>query len=444
MIFSETHSYKASFGNIYKHLSFWNQGFAIGSKALTKKQSTTNCFVAGPTGSGKSSGITLPCLASLIKGGSSIIFNDVALEGLCKVDYLQSKGIPCLYINFGDSTYSARFNPLSKCKTVSDIQKLAQIIIQNSVGESKSDPFWENSSIMLISLFGRYLVFHAPPELCTLQNLLLLIEKFAVDGKAVDQLILKTKDESLLATYKATLVTGEKTLQSIIATTRTALHLFNDPEVCKTTASNSFDFSILRKQQVAIFLCNPLNNLKYYRPLSALFFSCLFNYVLSTVPHKDERHIFFVIDEFASMRFPDISVVISNIRKYRAGMLLCMQDEMSLIAKYGPSEAHQIKTNCGCQVYLSGQPLHTCKELNQIMGKYSYQDEKGIHVRELMSVDEIRMSNEAIILINNQAPLRYKIRPYYKNIWLRKFALSNGCTIAKYESSDPPLIQFIM
>jgi type IV secretion system protein VirD4 len=438
------HKYSASFGDINVHLSSWNKGFAIGKKAFTKDTSYTNCFIAGPTGSGKSSIVTIPCAVSLSRGNSSIIFNDVSGE-LWKTTsaFLANKGYTILRLDFSNSKFSESFNPLLECKSISDIQKLSLIIIQNSIGESKGEVFWETSSVMLLNLFARYLIFHTEPQMRTLQNLQRLIEKFAIDGKSTDRLFVKTKDESLLQMYKSTVVIGDKTLQSIIATARTALNLFNDPEVCKTTATNSIDFTMLRKQPIAIYICNPLKDLRYFKPLSALFFQSLFNYVLSYIPEKNERSIFFVLDEFASMKFPDIAVTISNIRKYKAGMLLCMQDEMSLIAQYGQAEAHQIKTNCGIQCYLSGQPLHTAKELSQILGKYTYEDEKGTSkVRELLTPDEVRMCESALILVNNKAPLRYTATPYYNSIWLNHLAHAKPYPLVEKFIAEPPLIQF--
>lgn len=438
------HDYSASFGNIGDHLSLWNRGFAIGAKAFTKKLSVTNFFLAGPTGSGKSTVCTIPCAVSLARGGSSIIFNDVSGELWSRTSqYLADKGYKILRLDFSNSKYSESFNPLLECHSISDIQKLSLIIIQNAIGEAKGDPFWENSSIMLVSLFARYLVFHQPPEMRTLQNLQRLIEKFAIDSESVDKLFVKTKDENILNAYKACIVLGDRTLQSIIATARTALHLFNDPEVCKTTSGNSINFSDLRNEKTAIYVCNPLKDLRYFKPLSALFFQTLFNFVLSELPNRKSRSIFFVLDEFATMKFPDISVTVSNIRKYNSGILICVQDEMTLEAQYGQAQAHQIKTNCGIQCYLKGEPLHTAKELSQIMGKYSFEDEKGTsRTRELMTPDEVRRTDAAIILVNNQPPLKYVPTPYYKNIWLWRLAYANSYTIEQKEIPEPPLILF--
>ena len=116
---------------------------------------------------------------------------------------------------------------------------------------------------------------------------------------------------------------------------------------------------------------------------------------------------------------------------------------MSLISQYGPAEAHQIKTNCGTQIYLKGQPLHTCKELSQMLGLKTITDEKGIErKRELMTVDEIRMSEEAIIFINNQPPLKCKTVPYYKNIWMHQLTVSTPYPFPNTAVQHPPLIPF--
>src|ERR1043166_4259178 len=87
------HEYKATFGNSSDHLSYWNKGFAIGVKSFTQAVSKTNFLLTGPTGSGKSSIVTIPCATSLARGKSTIIFNDVSGE-LWKYtsNYLANKG----------------------------------------------------------------------------------------------------------------------------------------------------------------------------------------------------------------------------------------------------------------------------------------------------------------------------------------------------------------
>jgi type IV secretion system protein VirD4 len=440
-------SYNASFGTGDDFLSSYNHGFAItGDKALTRDISHTNVAVFGPTGSGKSSSIIFSSAVSLSRAKSSIVFFDVSKEAWHHTaPHLGDKGYTLLHLNFADPDYSESFNCLTHCRSISDIQKMAQLIIRNANGEAKGDMFWEQSATMLITLFSRYLLFHADPEYRNLQNVLRLIEKFASDtNQVIDRMMVRTKDEELLSTYKATVAMSDKTLQSVIASVRASMTLFSDPSVCRTTATNTIDLNMLREKPVALYCCTPLKDLAYFKPLSALFFQTLFNFVLSRIPKKRERSIFFLLDEFATMRFSAISTVISNVRKFSCGLLLCMQDEQALIAQYGQPESHQIKTNCGTQVYLKGQPLHTCQQLSQTLGRYTYTDEKEVQrTRELMTPDEIRMCEDAIVLINNQAPLKCKMVPYYENFWLAQTLRSREFMPARKDVVNPPLIPFV-
>lgn len=441
-----TDDYTASFGNIHDYFSRWNHGVAIGPRAITKALSVTNVFLSGPTGSGKSSSVIIPSAVSVARGMSSIVFNDVSGELYQRTSgYLAAKGYLILRVDFSDASASESFNPLLACKTISDIQKLCLIVIQNSMGESKTEVFWEQSSISLLSLIIRYLVFYAEPKYRTLQNALRLLEKFAVKDAAFPKMILQTKDEELISAFKAMMVVGEKTIQSVIISIRVALNLWNDKEVCKTTATNTIDFAMLRnsEQPVAIFVCNPLKDLAYFRPISALFFQTLFNSILSRIPANSERHIFILLDEFGSMTFPDFGNTICNIRKYRSSLTVCTQDEMMLISRYGQSLAHQIKTNCACQIYLPGQPLHACRELSQALGRYTVTDldtgaSKG--TRELLSVDEVRMCKDALVLINNSAPLRVKLVPYFQSFWLRKLSAYKPYPLKRTHHAEPALI----
>jgi len=415
--------YDSSFVPAGVALSSWNKGFSLtGTQSLTIHDSFSNCSVFGPSGSGKSSVVILPTIFSLAKGGSTICCNDPSGELFEKVSgWLAQLGYIILCIDFSVPDRSESFNPLARCRTISDIQKVVHLIIRNTVGDSKGDPFWDRSASMLITLFARYLVFYADPEHRTMNNVLRLIETFATNPKKIDPLFVATHDEELLNQYKATIVYGDKTLQSIIATARAALNIFSDPTVIQTTSTDTIDFSRFRNEKVALFICNPIKDLHYYKPLSALFFETLFNEIMSRIPKPDERAIFCILEEAATMKFSSLGTVISNIRKYMAGIMLVVQDYQALVALYGPSEAHNIRTNTYAQVYLKGQPNETCKELEAILGRFTYTDEKGTEkVRLLMSADEIRKSEEAIILCGNLSPIKSKMTPYYNRTTLRK------------------------
>jgi type IV secretory pathway TraG/TraD family ATPase VirD4 len=204
--------------------------------------------------------------------------------------------------------------------------------------------------------------------------------------------------------------------------------------VIQTASEDTIDFSRFRKEKIALFICNPIKDLHYYKPLSALFFESLFNEIMSRIPTKNERGIFCILEEAATMKFSSLGTVISNIRKYMAGIMLVVQDYQALVSLYGPAEAHNIRTNTYAQVYLKGQPIETCKELETILGRFTYTNEKGAEkVRLLMSADEIRKSERAIILCGNEAPIKARMTAYYDRYTLRKRS--------KIQPYQPPIRQ---
>ena len=168
------------------------------------------------------------------------------------------------------------------------------------------------------------------------------------------------------------------------------------------------------------------------------------NEILIRIPDKYENNIFFLLDEAGSMFLPSLSTIISNIRKYNSGILLIYQDYHILEHIYGSYEAKNISANCFVKVYLPGQPIETCKMLEMTLGKFEYEDENEVrHTRQLMTSDEIRMSDKAIILIGNKPPIHAKLYPYYKNQKLKLLT-----EIPPYIPDNvlpfdiPPLIQF--
>ena len=129
-----------------------------------------------------------------------------------------------------------------------------------------------------------------------------------------------------------------------------------------------------------------------------------------------ELPIFFLLDEASSLNLSNIlPIAISNIRKANAGILMIYQSQSQLFDMYGASQGRNILDNSFAKVYLPGQGLEVCKELEQLMGKYEFLDENNAKVvRSLLTTDEIRTSKESIILCGNAAPIKRKLVPYYE------------------------------
>lgn len=435
--------YTADFLPAGEVLSTYNKGFCLtGRRSLTVEASYSNALVIGGSGSGKSSRVLIPSILKMM-GASSLVIHDPSGELFHKTSgALVQTGYAVKSVNYALAEQSEGFNPLARAKTLSDIQKVSKLVILNSLGQSK-DPFWNISSEALIALFCRFLVYHCALEYRTMHNVLYLINTFGTPAaKKIDQLIVRTHDEGLIADYKAFVAYDNKLLMNIIATSRAALNIFNDPAVAKVTAHDTVDFMEFRHKKTALFINNNVSDMKYYSVITSIFLEQFFAAVMSRIPGS-ELPVFFLIDEASSLYFGSLNVTVSNIRKYKSGILQIYQSAAQLIDLYGQSIAKAITENSYAKVYMAGQPITVAQELEQTLGKFEYRDEKEVrHIRSLMTADEIRQLDESLILCGNKPAIKAKMTPYYEQSKLRKqSALPPFQPSNKIPFDTPPLIQ---
>ncbi|MEK7166468.1 MAG: type IV secretory system conjugative DNA transfer family protein [Patescibacteria group bacterium] len=436
---------KAQFGNAGDHLSIFNQGFCLagGLRATTRDQAFRNALIVGNTGSGKTAAVLLGSLFTLSRSKSSIVVLDVSSENFkLSSGYLSKRRKRKIYC-FDLTDTSDGFNPIALCKNITDLDKVAHVLIRNSGVDSKSDSFWSTSSEMILSLFMQYLFFYGQEGHKNMANVVLLMETYMAEPDKLDILFIKTQDERLLRSYKTINAIPEKTRQSILSTALAATKLFKSPDVARCTAINTFDIATFRKESSILYLCIPLNQVNFLAPLTAVLFEMLFQETLSRIPDRDENPIFFLIDEMITMKL-DLGLVYSNCRKYRVGCMGLIQDEKMLQMKYSQAEAFAIKSNSCCRVYLPGQSLETSRDLMEIIGKCLIKDENGKERHSYaMEASQIRTSVEAIILINSALPIKAPIIPYFKHfIYNARTKIPPYLPEQKILFKEPPLIQF--
>lgn len=421
------------FGNISSITSVFNQGFCLtgGLRALPKQDSYKNALIVGPSGSGKTSTVLIGTLNALARGNSSFVILDVSGEIYTLLNGYLSKKNKVYCIDFSET--SDGFNPLD-CASLSDIQKTARLLIKNAKMDS-NDPYWSNSAEDLIAIFIQYLVEYTPTEYRTMANLVRMIEVFAGEPEKVDRCFSKVTGD-LLQAYKAVIAVGDKTLHSTVSTALISLKLFKNPAVARCSAKTTVDFENFRKEKSVLFINTPISDLGFLAPYSALVFEQLFKVVLSRIPKKDECSIFAILDEMVTMRFENLGLVYSNIRKYKGGCIGFVQHERMLEMAWSNAEAHAIRTNSFSKVYLPGQPHATCKMLEDIIGK----DEHG---KPYMTASQIRTSESAVIIVGNQKPYLEKMIPYF-NHWL----LNSRTKYPPHEKTrnipfdTPPILEF--
>lgn len=416
--------YNATFAPASTVLSSSYRGFCItGTQNLSVKNSYQNALVCGGTGTGKSSVVLLPSLFTM---DGSFIVHDPSGELFVKsAGYLQQKGYEVKTLNFSNPDISSGYNPLHRANSSSEIQKVASMLVENALGGKSKDPFWNTQSVALLSILVTILK-KQPKEYHNLYNVRLLLNAMGANPKAVDKLFSRDAEDRLFDEYKSFLAYDDKVINGVIATCKASLQIFSDDAVAKVTSYDNIDFDSFRKYPTALFIQNSVADQRYYSVLTSIFFEQFFSYIMSRFPGEEERDIFLLIDEAASLKLPTLSVAVANVRKHRAGILLIVQDYNQVIHNYGKQEAEAIRSNCFAKVFFTGQGLETAKELEQVLGKYEYKDkEEGKKVvRSMMTNDEIRtMKNtRALLICGHHQPIVVKLKPYYQDKKKRSFS----------------------
>ncbi|TND10174.1 MAG: TrsK protein [Bacteroidetes bacterium] len=415
-------TYDAKFIRGSDLLSNRNIGFCLtGDTSLSVKNSYQNALVIGGTGVGKSSVVLIPSLYSMT---SSFVIHDPSGELFQKTaGHLHARGYAVKVLNFSKPSVSAGYNPLARAHTSSEIQKVASMLVENSLGGTgKADPFWNTQATALLSMLITILKTQAP-EYQNLYNVRQLLNQLGGDLKnpnavnPVDTLFAKHADPILFNEYKSFIAYEEKVISSVIATCKAALQLFSDAAVAAVTSFDTLPMDEWRTGRVALFIQNSIADQRYYSALTSIFFEQFFAYVLSRFPDNSEQDIFFLVDEASSLKFPTLPLAVANVRKHRAGIMLLVQDFNQLTRNYGKHDAEAIRSNCFTKMYFTGQGLETTKELEQILGRFEYKDKDGkTVVRPLMTSDEIRIMNIklALLLIGHHPPIKAKLKPYYE------------------------------
>lgn len=436
---------EGQFGNASDHFSRFNKSFCLtgGLRATTLDTAFKNALIVGSSGSGKTSCVLTSSIFSLCRSNTSMCILDVSSEvKKLTSGYMASKRNYKVY-SFDLTETSDGFNPLDIClDPVSDSQKLAHILLRNGNIESKSDQYWLTSAENLSAIFIQYVVQYAPPEVRSMASVVRLLEVFAAEPAKIDKMMIATRNDKLLTSYKAANAVGEKTLQCTLSSALMGLKIFKHPAVSRCTAVSTFDFRTFRKEPSILYICIPVSDVAFMAPISAVLFENLFREVLSRIPDKSrELPIAALIDELLTMKLQQLGLVYSNCRKFRCAVMSLVQDEKMIEMNYSSSEAHAIKSNSYSKVYLKGQSPSSCKNLEEILGRYTYKEDGVEHTKKIMEAAQIRMSKKAIITLGSSKPLLETMTPFFEHN-----VLNARAKIPPYESGrkipfdEPPLI----
>lgn len=400
-----------------------------------KHRHNLNVMVIGGSGAGKTRFYVKP---NLMQSICSYIVLDPKGEILRDLGGMfEAQGIAVTVIDLVH--FKGHYNPLVYLETDEDAMKLAHAIVHNTKPKDavgSADQFWDNSSIMLISAIILYLLYEAPAEEQNLSTVMYMILNGQVSedesypaplAMLFNDLEDREPDHPAVLQYKSFLLGSTKTLQSVLVTAASNLHMFNSEQFAYMTGRDETFLPELGLQKRVIFCVIPDNDETYNFLITMLYtqiFDQLFRLADSNPEYKGALpvHVRLMMDEFANVALPkDFKKILSVCRSRNISCDIILQSIAQLKSLF-KDDWEGIVGNCDSLLYLGGNEYGTFEYLSKILGKetertVSHSIGRGNHgsssesqqkaARDLATPDEIRrMSNDdALLLLRSEDPV---------------------------------------
>lgn len=337
-----------------------------------KTKLNNNVLVVGASGTGKTRSVVIP---NLLQATGSYIISDPKGNLYAKYKkYLEAKGYEVKKLDFTDPENSAHYNFLHYIENTQDIVKVAHMLIYQKGGGHK-EPFWDEASQLLLQSVIAYLREARPKKEQTFHNILKLISSLQTEGelehqKTVLDLLMEdhgkeNPDSYALSTYTKFRIAASNTLRSIAITLNARLGLYDIPEICQMTKTDTIDIPSIGKKKTALFVVVSDTD-RSLDGLINIFFTQAMNELCKYADKHCEDNclpvpVRFILDDFATnCKIEEFPRMISSIRSRGISTMLMIQAESQLAESYA-NDAKTIIGNCDSYLYLGGNDIETAK-----------------------------------------------------------------------------------
>lgn len=426
----------AEFGGYWeqrKLLKPSNKGVYISDNLrLSSENSYKNLILISPTGGGKSTRFILNQALRRWESGVSLIFFDPSSEirSFAENWLVKKQKFQPIFLDLTNPDTSAKYNFLLTITDKSSARIIAESIINVIYENSSDDLFWVESAISILTLIILAVVLKMPEEQRTLAFVNRLINKVGHSDEEVNALMELALEEDDFNEYCSFVASSYKVKQSIIATVKSAMYIYSENILKTICAKSTFSLEDLRNKRTVLFLSQEEHKIPYFKSFWNLFYRQLFESLMNPNNGND---VYCFMDEFANIgAIPNITSIISTVRKKRVHLSLILQSYDQLVDVYGNQKAKIILENCNSKLFYGGLSYESCRIVSDMIGVMTETySEKGIFesnepvnrtTRRLMTPDEVRTlsENECLFIHGNHKPFKLKTKPFFKNSTLKK------------------------
>jgi type IV secretory pathway TraG/TraD family ATPase VirD4 len=174
------------------------------------------------------------------------------------------------------------------------------------------------------------------------------------------------------------------------------MNIFDDINVANVTSCSDFEFNILGKEPVALYVIVPDEDKTYFTLVTiivGLLYRDLVKLANSTDNKKLPLEIDFILDEFANCPpLADIEAIVSVARSRGMHFHFFIQSFSQLDNVYGKEVAQIILDNCGL-VYLKTNTQETAEAISKRLGKKTIESNSVRQSVSLMNYNGDRSTN---------------------------------------------------
>lgn len=380
-------------------------GLSVSDETPWQYSTNRNVAVIGGSGSGKSRSFVMPNLINHL--GANYVITDTKRE-LYRLTArgFEEDGYEVVRLDAADPSRSCRFNPLQYVRTVQDVPKIAEIILESidpsrrNIGKTENEAFWVKTETMLMcACVGLLLVLEerfgalapgaapgSPYVYLTMKRLLELLDLVQVPDEGSSGVARPSPLDRAFATLaqgnaagamsKMTIrfeadpagyavrqyydfkVAARRTMASIVISLNADLSRLKTPELMRIFSGDDLELDRIDEGKRVIYLAMS-DNESSTAFLGRMAFRLLLNRTLAQADDREDgrlaKPLTFMCDEFANLgALQDFERVISIARSRRINFLLCLQSVSQLKRVYGPACATIILDNCDAMVLMGG------------------------------------------------------------------------------------------
>jgi len=278
--------------------------------------------------------------------------------------------------------HGAKYNPLAHMESEGDMQRFAQLLIDNTGGRS-DEPYWDNTAMLTIVAAIAHLNHLAQAQgraAATLTELRDFVGR-ADYGAMQRELLQSVPTARRMAAQFMANVRKKPELEGAIQTGLPLRFQFlNDPEIAAATAGDDIDFAALADPsgppwQVYVVLTRGREDI--LAPLTVSFFTQMFDTLVVKVANARPggvlaRPVICDLDEVGTIgKLGDLAAWLNTVRSVGVWLRLAAQSFGQIVTIYDELPAEAIAEGCQTHIYFGGATVqgHAAEWMSKQVGK---------------------------------------------------------------------------